>query len=139
MKRTALVGASLAALLLPLGAAPASSAPEVAPKADATVKVWSPDGVLKNCAGHRYRYAVDVPSGDSWAVEIHLVNKRGKTVSFGYEIKGADPKKGKGRFQICAHDVRPGKYKVKAELIWSHYSDQENVWAKPRTIRLRRP
>lgn len=135
----ALVGASLAALLLPLGAAPASSAPEAARKADATVKVWSPDGVLKKCAGHRYRYAVDVPSGDSWAVEIHLVNKRGKTISFGYEIKGADPKKGKGTFQICARDVRPGKYKVKAELIWSHYSDQEHVWAKPRTIRLRRP
>jgi len=136
----ALFGASLAALLLPVGGAPASSAaPVSAADAEATVKVWSPDGVLRNCAGHGYRYAVDVPAGDAWALEVHLVNRRGKTRSFGYEIKGADPKKGKGRFQVCAHGLRPGKYKVKAELIWSHYSDQYHVWAEPRTIRLRRP
>jgi hypothetical protein len=139
MKRMALVGAPLAALLLPLGALPASGSPVAARDADATVKVWSQDGMLKKCSGHGYRYAVDVPAGDSWAVEIHLVNRRGKTVSFGYEIKGGDPKQGKGRFQFCAHDLRPGKYKVKAELIWSHYSDETHLWAKPRTIRLRRP
>ena len=94
--------------------------------------------MLRGCHGHGYTYAVDVPAGDSWSLEVFLVNRRGKTVSFGYEIKGGDPKQGKGRFQFCADDLRPGRYRVKARLIWSHYSDEYRQWARPRTIHLRR-
>jgi hypothetical protein len=140
MKRSALVGALLATLLLPLGATPATAATSSARADEATAKVWSGDGVLrKGCHGHRYGYAVVVPAGDSWSLEVSLVNRRGRTVSFGYETTGGDPKKGRGRFQFCGNDLRPGRYKVKAELIWSHYSDEHHEWAKPRTIRLRRP
>jgi hypothetical protein len=141
MKRMALLGAPVAALLLPLAAvpAPASASPVAAPKAEASAKVWSSDGVLKNCAGHAFRYAVDVPAGDSWSLELHLENKQSRTVAFGFEVKGGDPAKGHDRFLFCSDDVRPGRYQVKAELIWSHYSDETHVWAQPRTIRLRRP
>ncbi|HET9422550.1 MAG TPA: hypothetical protein VFO49_15525 [Nocardioides sp.] len=138
MKRLSLVGALLAALLLPLGGTPASATPAAARAEDATAKVWSGDGVLRGCRGHGYKYAVDVPAGDSWSLELFLVNRRGRTVSFGYELKGGDPKQGKGRFQFCADDLRPGRYRVKAELIWSHYSDEYHQWTKPRTIRLRK-
>jgi hypothetical protein len=139
MKRLALVTALLAALLLPTGGVPAAGAAGAARAEGATAKVWSGDGVLRGCRGHGYKYAVDVPAGDSWSLELFLVNRRGKAVSFGYEIIGGDPKQGKGRFQFCAADLRPGRYKVKAELIWSHYSDEYHQWTKPRTIRLRRP
>lgn len=132
MKRLALVGALLAALLLPTNAAAQSEG--------ATAKVWSGDGVLrKGCHGHGYGYAVDVPAGDSWSLEVSLVNRKGRALYQGYEIKGADPKQGKGRFLFCSHDLRPGRYRVKAELVWSHYSDEYHQWAKPRTIHLRRP
>lgn len=142
MKRLVLAGALLAALLLPIGAVPATAATFAAGEGAVSAKVWSRDGVLrKGCPGHRYRYAVDVPSGngDSWSLEVFLVNRRGRTVAFGYERMGSDPKEGRGRFQFCSQNMRPGRYKVKAQLIWSHYSEEYHLWAKPKTIRLRRP
>lgn len=140
MKRMALLGASVAALLLPLGFAPATAqTPDAARTGQASAKVWSGDGVLEKCSGHAFRYAVEVPAGDSWSLELHLVNQRGRSVAFGFEVKGGDPVKGHDRFLFCSDDVRPGRYQVKAELIWSHYSEETHVWAKPRTIRLRRP
>lgn len=140
MKRLSLAGILLAALLLPLGAAPATADSRSARGEAASARVWSGDGVLrKGCPGHRYGYAVKVPAGDSWALEVFLVNRRGRTVAMGYERKGSDPKRGKGRFQYCSQNMRPGRYKVKARLIWSHYSDEYRLWAKPKTIRLRRP
>ena len=140
MKRLALIGAPLLALLLPLGGAPATADAPVARAAEASAQIRSTDGVLsKGCPGHRYRYAVDVPAGDSWSLEVHLVNRKGRTVAFDYQVSGGDPKKGKGRFLFCSLDVKPGRYKVKAQLTWSHYSDVQTVWAKPRVIHLRRP
>ncbi len=140
MKRLALIGAPLLALLLPLGGASATADAPVARAAEATAKVRSADGVLtKGCPGHKYRYAVEVPAGDSWSLELHLVNRKGRTVAFDYQLSGGDPKQGKGRLRFCSLDIKPGRYKVKAELIWSHYSDQQSVWAAPRTIHLRRP
>jgi len=140
MKRMALIAAPVLALLLPVGATPATADPAAARAAEATAKVGSPDGVLsKGCPGHRYRYAVDVPDGDSWGLDIYLVNRRGRIMASGYEIKGADPQQGKGRFQFCSRDLRPGRYKVKAELTWSHYSEEHHVRATPKTIQLRRP
>ena len=140
MKRLALAGAMLAALLLPLGAVPATADPTAARETAAGARVWSGDGVLrKGCPGHGYGYAVRVPAGDSWSLEVFLVNRRDRTVAMSYQIKGADPKRGKGRFQYCSQNMRPGRYKVKARLIWSHYSEEYRLWAKPKTIRLRRP
>ena len=142
MKRTALFAAPVLALLLPLGAPPAVAAPPVSAAGgeESSVRVWSPDGVLaKGCHGHRYRYALDVPAGDSWALDVALVNRRGRVVASGFELKGADPKQGKGRFMFCSDGVRPGRYKIKAELTWSHYSEEHHVQATPKTLRLRRP
>ena len=138
MKRLLLAVGLVAALLLPVGTPPSSAAG--INEDTATAKVWSRDGVLrKGCPGHRYRYAVQVPAGDSWALEVYLVNRRGKIRAMSYEIKGGDPKEGRGRLQFCSQNMRPGRYKVKAQLIWSHYSDEYHEWAKPRVIRLRRP
>lgn len=139
MKRLALVLA-VAALLLPVGAVSAPARASATAEDPAGAKVWSRDGVLrKGCPGHRYRYAVRVPAGDSWSLEIYLVNRRGRIKAMDYKIKGGDPKQGRGRLQFCSQNIRPGRYKVKALLIWSHYSDEYREWAKPRVIRLRRP
>jgi hypothetical protein len=141
MQRLVMAGAMLAALLLPVGVAPATAEPLLAREGGASAQVWSRDGVLKKgCPGHRYRYAVEAPTGngDSWALEVYLV-RHGRIKAMGYQVSGADPQKGRGKFQFCSQNMRPGRYKVKAQLIWSHYSDEYRLWAKPRTIRLRRP
>jgi len=136
----ALFAAPLLALLLPVSGTPATAASAAAGTQHATVKVWSPDGVIaKGCRGHRYRYALQVPAGESWALVVRLVNPRGRTVASGYQLSGADAKKGTGRFRFCSVDVRPGRYKVKAELVWSHYSEEYHVQAEPEPLRLRRP
>lgn len=145
MKRTALVAAPVLALLLPLGGSPATAAPatsgaRVAGGEESSVRVWSPDGVLAGgCRGHRYGYSLEVPAGESWALDLSLVNRRGRIVASGYELKGGDPRKGRGRFQFCSDDVRPGRYRIKAELTWSHYSEEHHVLARPKTLQLRRP
>ncbi len=140
MKRLALIGALLISLLLPLGGSPATADVPVARAAEASAKIRSTDGVLsKGCPGHRYRYAIDVPAGDSWSLEVYLVSRTGRSVAFSYKVMGGDPQRGKGRLQYCSLNVRPGRYKVKALLTWSHHSDVKTLWAKPRTIHLRRP
>lgn len=140
MKRLALIGAPLLALLLPLGSTPATADAPVARAAEASATIRATDGVLsKGCPGHRYRYAVDVPAGDSWALEVFLVNRAGRTMATDYKVIDGDPRKGRGRLQFCSLNITPGRYKVKAQLTWSHYSDLQTVWAKPRIIRLRRP
>ncbi len=97
MKRLALIGSPLLALLLPLGGAPATADAPVARAAEATAKVWSTDGVLtKGCPGHKYRYAVDVPAGDSWSLEVCLVNRKGRTVAFDYQVTRRRPETGQG-------------------------------------------
>jgi hypothetical protein len=140
MNRMTLVGAPIAALLLPFVAtATASSAAAAAPHPDASAKVWSADATLKKCAAHTYRYAVDVPKGpgDTWSLSTRLVNRNGRTVAFDYKVSGGDPVKGRGKLRFC--NLKPGAYKVRSELLWQHYSKETVVKAKPRTIKLRRP
>ena len=109
MKRSALVGRSWPPCSCrwverPPPRPPRPPAPTRRPRRSGTG-----DGTLrKGCHGHRYGYAVVVPAGDSWALEVFLVDRRGKTVSFGYETTGGDPKKGQGRFQFCAGRPPPG-------------------------------
>lgn len=140
MKPKALLAAPVLALLLPVGGTPATAVTAAAGTEQASVRVSSPDGVIaKGCRGHRYRYAVEVPAGESWALTVSLVDKRGRTVASGYELSGGDAKKGSGRFRFCSIDVRPGRYKVKGELTWSHYSEEYHVRARPKPLQLRRP
>ena len=136
-----LLAAPVLALALPIGGAPAVAEPAPArAAAEATVRVGSPHGVIaKGCHGHAYRYAVDVPAGESWALDLFLVDRKGRIASYAFETKGGDPRRGKGRFLFCSIDVRPGRYKLKAELTWSHYSEEYRVKARTKTVRLRRP
>jgi hypothetical protein len=143
MLRKTLLVLTLLALCLPSAGVPTSAAASAARADKATAWVRSPDhGVLKKgCSGHRYRYAVDVPDGkgDSWALEVFLLDSSGRAVASSYEIKGADAVRGKGRLAFCSLNVRPGRYKVKGRLTWAHYSDTTVSWTKPVRVRLQRP
>ena len=103
----------------------------------ATGSVHSPDGTLdKGCQSHPYSYRVR-PRGSDWSLELFLVGPRGKQLSTGYEWKGRDPKRGRGRFEFCAQATRPGRFTVRSRLTWDDGREHEK-WLEPRTIRLSR-
>jgi hypothetical protein len=103
----------------------------------ATGSVRSGDAVFeRGCQSHGYRYRVR-PEGSDWSLELFLVDSRGKQVATGYEWKGADPRRGRGRFEFCAQATRPGRFTVRSRLTWDDGKYHEKR-LEPRTIRLRR-
>ena len=103
----------------------------------ATGSVHSGDGVLeRGCQSHRYRYRVH-PRGSDWSLELFLIGPGGKHISTGYQFKGHDPKRGRGRFQFCSQTTRPGRFTVRSRLTWEDGQYHEK-WLEPRTIRLHR-
>jgi len=103
----------------------------------ATGSVHSGDGRLeRGCQTHGYRYRVR-PGNSDWSLELFLVGPRGKQVATGYEWKGNDPRRGRGRFHFCSQATRPGKFTVRSRLTWDDGQYHEK-WLEPRTIRLRR-
>jgi hypothetical protein len=103
----------------------------------ATGSVHSGDGVLeRGCQSHGYRYRVR-PGGSDWSLEAFLIGPRGKRLATGYEWKGKDPKRGRGRFEFCSQSTRPGRFTVRSRLTWDDGAYHEK-WLKPRTIRLHR-
>jgi hypothetical protein len=103
----------------------------------ATGEIGSRDGVFRDrCQQHPYRYRVRAGESD-WSLELFLVDPEGERVGTGYEWKGADPARGRGRFRFCGRATRPGTYTVRARLTWDdgHYHE---TWLEPRRIRLRR-
>ncbi len=103
----------------------------------ATGSVHSSDGTFeKGCQSHGYRYRVR-GEGSDWSLELFLIDPRGRQTATGYEWKGLDPKRGRGRFEFCAQATRPGKFTVRSRLTWEDGQYHEK-WLEPRTIQLRR-
>ena len=140
-------GRRLAAAVLAAGAlavtSPATAVPDPADELHslqhvrATGSVHSGDGAFKRgCQSHGYRYRVR-PDGSDWSLELFLVDPRGRQIATGYEWKGSDPKRGRGRFEFCSQSTRPGKFTVRSRLTWDDGKYHEK-WLEPRTIWLRR-
>ena len=97
--------------------------------------VRSPDGTLeKGCQSHGYRYRVNAEDSD-WSIELFLVDPDGETVATGYEWKGRDPERGRGRFEFCAQPTHAGTFTVRARLTWDD-GEYHEKWLEPRSIRL---
>lgn len=135
---TALAVAAMLLAPLPGTAAPVEEELHELSHESATGSVRSPDGVLKRgCQRHPYRYRVRASESD-WSLELFLIDRRGRTVANGYEWKGADPAKGRGRFRFCSQATRPGRFTVRSRLTWDDGAYHEKR-LEPRRIRLRRP
>ena len=103
----------------------------------ATGSVHSGDGRFeKGCQSHGYRYRVR-PGDSGWSLELFLIGPGGKQVSTGYEFKGHDPKRGRGRFHFCSQSTRPGTFTVRSRLTWDDGRYHEK-WLTSRTIQLHR-
>jgi hypothetical protein len=137
----------LAAAVLAAGAlaatSPASAQPDLADELHslqhvrATGSVHSGDAALqRGCQSHGYRYRVQA-EGSDWSLELFLVDSRGRQIANGYEWKGHDPNRGRGRFEFCSQATRPGKFIVRSRLSWEDGRSHEK-WLEPRTIRLHR-
>lgn len=101
----------------------------------ASGSVRSPDGTLeKGCQTHGYRYRVN-PHGSDWSLELFLVDPDGERVANGYEFKGQDPRRGRGRFEFCAQPTHAGTFTVRARLTWDDGAYHEK-WLQPRKIQL---
>ena len=99
--------------------------------------IRSPDGILeKGCQSHGYRYRVNADDSD-WSLELFLVDPDGEQVGNGYERKGHDPARGRGRFEFCAQPTRAGIFTVRAKLTWDD-GEYHDTWLETRTIQLRR-
>lgn len=138
--RVAVLAATLA-LATGFGAAPATADLEgdlhSLEHQQASGSVRSPDGTLEQgCQSHRYRYRVNAEDSD-WSLELFLVDPDGETIATGYEWKGRDPARGRGRFEFCAQPTRPGTFTVRARLTWDDGQYHEKRLA-PRKIQLRR-
>ncbi len=81
---------------------------------------------------------VNIDSGDDWAVEFFLVDRRGRGLGAVAKDSGADPKRGSGSYTICRQTTSPGRFKIRGKL--SVYEDGDlvdEVWVEPARFRLR--
>ena len=113
-------------------------------------RVWRGDGVLKQgCNAYGFGYRVR-PRSNHWAVEFFLVGPgREGLGTVAVAPEAGDPKRGRGRFELCRAATRPGRFKIRGKLTITHLdsdpllpgdqSTQEEHWIKPARFRLRRP
>ena len=137
--RMAGLAATLALAAGAVGAVPASADPtddlHSLEHVKASGSVRSPDGTLENgCQSHGYRYRVHA-HGSDWSLELFLVDPDGDRVANGYEFKGQDPARGRGRFKFCAQPTHAGTFTVRARLTWDDGAYHEK-WLEPRKVQL---
>lgn len=134
----------LTALLLSLGVAVTTLPVSAVAGNPDFGRAWRADGQLRpGCEKYRFQYRVrparvNIDSGDDWAVEFFLVDRRGSGLGAVAKDSGADPKRGTGSYTICRPTTSPGRFKIRGKL--SVYEDGDlvdEVWVKPARFRLR--
>jgi hypothetical protein len=90
------------------------------------------------CHDYRYRYIVKAPT-DDWTLETFLIDPRGDGLGSGSFMSESDPRRGRPSFRICRAATRPGRFTIRAKLIWYDGSEANPVKFTPTHFRLRRP
>jgi hypothetical protein len=85
-------------------------------------RVWRGDGVLKyGCTSYGFRYRVR-PGDNHWAAEFFLGgperdgHRRERLATVVKTSDAEDPKRGRGRFELCRTATRPGRFKIRGKL-----------------------
>ncbi|MDF1604156.1 hypothetical protein [Nocardioides sp. YIM 152315] len=135
---------ALAPLLGPLIGPLIGPAPEPAPEPspprtrDSYGNTDAPDGVLRRgCRNYRYSYTVTAPTGE-WTLETFLRDPTGDSIASGAFISDADPSTAGARFRFCRSGTRPGRFTIRAKLIWFDHEGEHPVWLEPSRFRLTR-
>jgi hypothetical protein len=132
MLRTALVAALTIAFAGHLPAAPSAAA------TDAYGHTAAADRTLRSgCHDYHYRYVVKAPTND-WTLETFLIDPRGDRVGSGSFSAESDPPRGRPAFRLCRYATRPGRFAIRAKLIWYDGSEAHPVRFEVTRFRLRR-
>jgi hypothetical protein len=109
-------------------------------------RAWRTDGTLRpGCFDYRFQYRVRPGnvlegSGDDWAAEFFLTDRRGKGLGTAVKDSAVDPRRGRGSYEVCRQTTVPGRFKIRGKL--SVYDDGQlvdEVWVKPGYFLLTRP
>lgn len=98
------------------------------------------DGVLRSgCKDYGYRYRLHIRTND-WTLETFLRDPTGENLASGAYAAGADPKrKTDAHFRLCRYTTQPGRFTIRAKLVYYNASGEHTVWLEPSHFRLRRP
>ena len=135
----------LTAVVLACGLVTTTTPPPATAGTSEYGRVWRKDGTLRSgCHDYSFQYrvkprAADPDNEDDWAVEFFLVDRRGR--GLGVVVKDSDinPRRGRGRFEICRQTTVPGRFTIRGKL--SVYDDGDlvdEVRVQPARFRLRR-
>jgi hypothetical protein len=112
-------------------------------------RAWRDHGVLRaGCHHYRFRYRAR-PRHHDWSLELFLRGPRGKQLGTVVRDSDIDPRRGRGRFEVCRNTTRPGRFTISGKL--SVYGAEEDGflltespeepdvrWIQPARFRLRR-
>ncbi len=137
LRRTISITAALAMLLTALLALPAPAGAQQQRDypwyghADVRNQVLRP-----GCRNYRVDYVVRPPTGE-WSAIIQLYTPRNRKMgTLLLDANAPDPLRGSKPFRICRPTVRPGRFKVQMEVIYTDGRDRESALTRPRYFRL---
>lgn len=130
MLRKALV---LALAVLLLGAVPATASTSKYGHTGSRDRVLRP-----SCHNYRYHFVVKAPTND-WTLETFLVDPTGDTLTSGTFSSESEADRDHSSFRICRPSTVPGRFKIRAKLVFYNGNDDHTVWFTPSYFRLRRP
>lgn len=128
--RQAVLGIVLAGLLTTGPSTAATDAYGHTAAADRTLRA--------GCHDYPYRYVVRAPT-DDWTLETFLVDPRGDRVGSGVFSAESDPRRGRPAFRLCRYATRPGRFTIRAKLVWYDGDAAHPVRFTATHFRLRRP
>lgn len=125
--------AALAAALLLVTAAPAEAWTTSYGHTSARDRELRP-----SCHSYRYHYVVDAPTHD-WTLETFLVDRTGEKVSSNVLSSDSEPERGYSYFGLCRWNTVPGRFTIKAKLVWYRDATGHTAWFKPSHFWMHRP
>lgn len=129
MLRKALV---LALAVLLLGAVPASATTSKYGHTGSRDRVLRP-----SCHNYGYHFVVKAPTND-WTLETFLVDPTGDTLTSGAFSSESEANTGHSHFRICRPSTVPGRFKIRAKLVFYTGNAPHTVWFTPSHFRLHR-
>lgn len=72
--------------------------------------------LLKGCHHYDYSYAITVPSGSEFDLEVFLTDPRGVSQASDVILSGADPLSGVKQLTLCRSNTTPGRFTLHGTL-----------------------
>lgn len=96
------------------------------------------DGRLRSgCHDYGFRYRLNIRTND-WTLETFLRDPGGENIASGAYVADADPKRNRAaHFRFCRYTTQPGRFTIRAKLVYYNASGEHTVWLERSHFRLR--